>query len=460
MGRQTADVVICGAGIAGISAAYHLSVKHGVGDVLLVDEHPPLSLTSDKSTECYRNWWPGPGDAMVSMTNRSIDILEAVALETGNALNLNRRGYLFVTSDPGRVEDFKTQAEEAASLGAGPVRYHSGGLDDPEYQPAPPFGFEGQPTGSDLITDPALIQEHFPYLSEETVAVVHARRCGWFSAHQLGMILLERARERGVRLIQSRVEGVEVRNRAVEGVQLGSGDGPVRIATQDFVIAAGPFLKSVGSMLGVELPVFCEYHAKLAFNDHLGLFPREAPLLIWTDRQRLPWSEEERAAIANDEEAKFLLGEFPDGVHGRPEGPLDSPIALMLWTYQMDPVEPVFPPPVDLYYPEVVLRGMATMIPAMKAYFGRAPKPIVDGGYYTKTGENRPLIGPLPLKGAWAIGALSGFGLMASPAAGELLAAHLTDDPLPSYAQAFLPSRYEDPEYQTLLKSWGRSGQL
>src|SRR5256886_11256899 len=37
----------------------------------------PLSLTSDKSTECYRNWWPGPGDDMVALMNRSIDLLRS-----------------------------------------------------------------------------------------------------------------------------------------------------------------------------------------------------------------------------------------------------------------------------------------------------------------------------------------------------------------------------------------------
>jgi glycine/D-amino acid oxidase-like deaminating enzyme len=52
---STADAVVCGAGIAGIAAAYHLSVKHGVKKIVLVDEGAPLSLTSDKSTECYRN---------------------------------------------------------------------------------------------------------------------------------------------------------------------------------------------------------------------------------------------------------------------------------------------------------------------------------------------------------------------------------------------------------------------
>ena len=95
---STADAVVCGAGIAGIAAAYHLSVKHGVGKIVLVDEGAPLSLTSDKSTECYRNWWPGPGDAMVRLMNRSIDLMEELARESGNRFHLNRRGYLFAHS--------------------------------------------------------------------------------------------------------------------------------------------------------------------------------------------------------------------------------------------------------------------------------------------------------------------------------------------------------------------------
>ena len=59
---SSADVVICGAGMAGAAAAYHLAVRHGVRDMALVDEREPLTLTSDKGTQAYRNWWPGPGD--------------------------------------------------------------------------------------------------------------------------------------------------------------------------------------------------------------------------------------------------------------------------------------------------------------------------------------------------------------------------------------------------------------
>jgi hypothetical protein len=49
---------------------------------------------------------------------------------------------------------------------------------------------------------------------------------------------------------------------------------------------------------------------------------------------------------------------------------------------------------------------------------------------------------------------------MASAAAGELLAAHLTGATLPDYAPAFALSRYEEPAYQQLLANWSDSGQL
>ena len=98
---STAEVVICGAGISGIAAAYHLAVEQGVEGVVLVDERPPLTLTSDKSSEAYRNWWPDP--AMVALLNRSIDWLERWARASGNRFLMNRRGYLYVTDDRDRA---------------------------------------------------------------------------------------------------------------------------------------------------------------------------------------------------------------------------------------------------------------------------------------------------------------------------------------------------------------------
>ncbi len=461
MSALNSTVVICGAGIAGISVAYHLTVRHGLREVTLVDERPPLTLTSEKSTECYRNWWPGPGDAMVSLMNRSIDILEELAHETNNAFHLSRRGYLFVTADPARIPDFKRAAEEACSLGAGPLRIHTGQPGDPDYIPAPAQGFEGIPTGADLILDPALIHRHFPFLSEHVVAALHVRRCGRLSAQQLGMYMLEQAQERGAQFVQARVEGVDVYGGRVRAVRLEGKAGAQTIATDHFVNAAGPFVKQVGKMMGIDLPVFCELHAKAAFNDYLEVVPHHAPLYYWADPQTLPWSEEERALLAESEETRWLLEPFPPGPHGLPEGGLANRIQLILWTYDIKTVEPVVPlPPFDPHYFEIVLRGLSRMIPGLRAYFDRLPRPVVDGGYYAKTRENRPLIGPLPVEGTYIIGALSGFGIMAACASGELLAAHITGSKLPPYAPWFLLERYEDPEYQQLLENWDTSGQL
>jgi len=276
----------------------------------------------------------------------------------------------------------------------------------------------------------------------------------------LGMYMLERAKERGVRLLEGRVEGVEIAGNMVQAVRVRSHRSLSTISTRNFVNAAGPFLKEVGQMVGVELPVFSELHVKMAFSDHLSVVPRNAPMLIWTDPVFLPWAEEERMTLADSEETRRLLEELPSGVHTRPEGGPQSNILLGLWAYDVGPVEPFFPFSIDPRYSEIVLRGLATMIPGLKAYVDRLPKPIVDGGYYTKTRENRPLIGKLPVEGAYVIGGLSGFGVMAACGAGELLAAHLTHSTLPHYASAFRVERYGDPEYQKLLETWGESGQL
>ena len=454
----TAEVVICGAGIAGIAAAYHLAVRRALRDVVLVDERPPLSLTSDKSTECYRNWWPGPGDAMVAVMNRSIDLLEDLARESDNRFRLNRRGYVFATADPGRGAEFRAAAETAESLGAGPARLHDGGAND--YRPALAEGYENLPTGTDVIVDRALIRRHFPYLAPDTLAVLHVRRCGWFSGQQLGMYLLERARERGVRLVEGRVERVDTAGGRVNGVEVHARDGSRRIWTPRFVIAAGPFLRPVAGLLGVEVPVFTERHAKIAFDDRVGAVPREAPMLIWADPVRLSWSEEERAELAGSEAYRHLLDELPAGVHGRPEGGAGSTTVLALWNYELRPVEPTFPLEVDPIYPELVIRGMARMIPGLGAYLARLPRCVVDGGYYAKTRENRFLAGPLPVDGAYVVGALSGYGLMAANGAADLLADYICERPLPGYAPAFRLERYRDPEYLRLLEGWGETGQL
>jgi glycine/D-amino acid oxidase-like deaminating enzyme len=181
-------------------------------------------------------------------------------------------------------------------------------------------------------------------------------------------------------------------------------------------------------------------------------------MMVWLDEQCLPWSDEERAALMQDDDARWLLQPFPAGVHGRPDG---AHATLVLFNHHGEPVEPVFPlPEPPPHYAEIALRGMSTMVPALQAYAGKPARSYVDGGYYMRTRENRPLIGPVAIEGAYVSCGFSGFGVMASCAAGELIARHITGAALPDYAPAFQLSRYRDPEYRALLDSWGDGGQL
>ncbi len=414
---KTADVVIIGAGIAGVSAAYHLSVRHGVDKVVVVDPRPPLSLTSDKSTECYRNWWPNA--PMVELMNRSIDFLEELAIETD--FGLNSRGYLFVTGKPSTFAGLAQQAMEVAELGA----------------------------EADVLDGDALIA-NYPFLTDSAVGAIRIQRAGWFRAQDLGQWMLDRARELGAELAVSSASAITEKT-----VTLTDGS---TISSPAIVIAAGPMSSGVAALADVELPLFSELHLKVAFKDHLDVIPRDAPMTIWSDTQRIDWSREERLELQSMGRSE-LLGEMPVYCHFRPEGGSESPWVVGLWEYHDQVLEPTWPLPGDPLYPEVVMRGLTTMVPGLAAYRDRLPESVVDGGYYTKTIENRPLIGPAGPEGIYLLAGMSGFGVMVSAGAADLLARHIIGGELPGYADAFLLSRYQDPDYLAAISS-APSGQL
>jgi glycine/D-amino acid oxidase-like deaminating enzyme len=428
--QPSADVVICGAGIAGAAAAYHLAVRRGVRRVVLVDEREPLTLTSDKGTQAYRNWWPGPDDTMLRLVSRSIDLLEETASECGNAFRMNRRGYLFATADEARAARLAETAAQVSAFGMGPLRHHP---DDGPYCVAPAEGFAGQPAGADLLRGDE-VHRVFPYLAPDTVAALHVRRAGYLNAVALGAWLLERAAAGGMSFVRDRVSGVRTDGGRVRGVSLASGRA---IETDRLVVAAGPGLPNLAAMLGLELPLLQELHAKVTLRDTRHALRRDAPFVIWTD------------PVEIDGEA------LPGGVHARPVDLTFGDEVYIIWTFETDARPFAWPPTFDPRYGDLVVRGIGRMIPAMAPYAADRSRGVVDGGYYCKTPENRPLIGPLPVEGAYVLGALSGIGVMSSHAAAELVSLHVAGEPLPNYAKWFLPSRYDDPAYRRLVDEWG-----
>lgn len=450
-----AEVVICGAGMAGVATAYHLAVRRGVRGVVLIDRGAPLALTSSRGTEAYRCWWPGPDDAMIRLTSRSVDLLDELAAESADAFAMSRRGYVFLSADPDRAAALAETAERVASMGGGPLV---------RSEPASALE-DGGTEGAELIAGPAAVRRLLPEVTGDAIAMLHVRRAGWLDSGALGRWLLARAAAAGVRVLRDEVTGVEAAGGRIRAVQLAAGS---RLGTGSLVLAPGPGLAAAGRLLDLDLPVINEPHGKLILDDRLGAVPRDSPLLIWNDPVRLDWSDDERARLAADPATRPLLDELPAGVHCRPRGRRE---VLVLWSYgggSSEPAGDASPARVDgeagappewsrfpRFHPlfgEVVLRGLARMLPAVAAYRGRAAEHgRVDGGWYCKTPDNRPMIGPLPVAGVWVVGALSGFGIMSSQAAAELLADHLLGADLPAWAEAFRPGRFDDPAYRERL---------
>jgi glycine/D-amino acid oxidase-like deaminating enzyme len=418
------EVAVIGAGIAGIATAHYLATLHGHRSVVLIDARPPMSYTSAQSGDNYRNWWPHP--VMSAFTNDSIDELDRLARDTDDVFHMTRGGYVLAT----RRDDISGLVDALQ--------------DD---------------TDVDVLTG-ATVQSFFPYLAEDIRNVLHIRRGGSIDGQQLGTWMLEQFRSAGGR----RVPG------AVSAIDSGSAfrlsiDGANDIEADIVVNAAGPFAHKVAAMLGETLPVTNLFQQKVAFEDTQGAILRDMPFSIDLDEKTLRWTEEEHQLLAEDPDLRWLTGLMPGGTHCRPEGGARSSWVKLGWAYNQQTSEPqedlANEPLSDSQFPEIVMRGAAQFIPALRRYVDDPPTRYSHyGGYYTMTEENWPLIGPMESQGAFMVTALSGFGSMAACAAGKLCAAWITDSERPDYAEALSAARYRDEAMMRELRDAASKGIL
>ena len=229
--------------------------------------------------------------------------------------------------------------------------------------------------------------------------------------------------------------------------------------TERLVLAAGPLLADAAGLLGLTLPVFAERHHKIAIEDTLGAVPRDAPFLIWDDAQTLEWSPRSGRRSKPTRRAPLDARALPGR---RPHAPggygLNSQTLLVLWSYDCAPTPVVYPLPEPPHYPELVLRGMARMIPAFHGYRGAAAGVRRRG--LLREDRREPSMIALPVEGAYVSSAYAGFGIMAGCAGGDW-SPPVTGEPLPDYAAAFALARYGDPAHVRRIEAWGATtGQI
>lgn len=454
---SSVEVAIVGAGSVGIAVAYYLCRKHGYRNVAIIDPRDPMSLTSAQSGENYRNWWPHP--VMTAFTDDSIAMMEEIARESGNRINMTRRGYALVTrraKPDDLIEDlFRGYGAQAETL----LRFHDGAGPHTSYRPPASAAWDDAPGGVDILQDKALIRQTFPAYAEDVATVLHIRRAGSISGQQLGQFMLEQVKAGGGRLIRGEVSAIETGSPFTLHVK--TADGAITIKAETVVNAAGPFLKDVAALAGEAIDVSCVYQQKIAFEDREAIVPRTLPFTIDLDDQTLAWSDEERQILAEDPATARLTQVMQGGIHCRPDGAEDGKWIKLGWAINHTPSDPHAPEPIDAQFPDIVLRGASRLQPGLATYIGKLPRGAHHyGGYYTTTEENWPLIGPMATPGLFVAGALSGFGTMAACASGALCADWIAGTPTAPYARTLAPSRHADPAIMAALKAEASRGHL
>lgn len=439
--QKSADIAIIGAGILGISIAHYLVRNHGVKDIVLIDQGQPMAFTSAQSGENYRNWWPHP--LMTDFTNRSISLMEDIATESDNRIAMTRRGYVLAT----RNSDITPLIDQLAfSLGGHAeelLRFHSDAT-APWYQRPLRADWASAPDGFDILQNHKLIQSAFPSLDTSVKSVLHIRRAGDISGQQLGQYMLEHFRAAGGRRLTAMVTGIA--QNGGFALTLRTADGDTTLKAGRIVNAAGPFAGKIAQMLGVELPVHNVMQQKIAFEDIERAIPRDMPFTIDLDGQMIDWTDEERQALSTDPVTARFAAQMPGAIHCRPDGGDRGKWIKLGWAYNTSPADASWDIPTDPHFPEIVLRGAARLNPALKTYYGRLPRNMSHyGGWYTRTEDNWPLIGPMGPEGSFMACALSGHGTMTACATGELAAQWITGKNLPGYAKPFSLARFREP---------------
>ncbi|HWO66408.1 MAG TPA: FAD-binding oxidoreductase [Umezawaea sp.] len=221
MTSDSADVVVIGGGVMGVSTAFHLA-EAGVRNVVLVERDELGAGSTSKAAGGVRAQFSD--EVNIRLGARSLEAFARFGDRPGQEIDLHRTGYLFLLSDPEAVTAFERNVELQNGLGV-PSRM----LDVAEAKAMSPL----------ISTDGLLAATYSPddgHCTPESVVLGYAT-----AARRLGAVLRTHTE---VVDIESDADGITavVTNRGV-------------IRTSTVVCAAGAWSRRIGEFVGVDLPV-------------------------------------------------------------------------------------------------------------------------------------------------------------------------------------------------------------
>lgn len=362
----SAQVVIVGGGIVGLSVAYHLT-KHGWHDVVLLERQKLTSGTT----------WHAAGlvgqlratNNLTRLAKYTAELFSLLELETGVATGFKQRGSLAIAVTAGRWEELRR--------GASMARH---------------FGLDAH-----LLT-PAEARDRWPMLNvDDVVGGLFIPKDGQTNPVDTAMALARGARTGGARIHEGvTVTGILKRNGRAAGVRTAEGD----IASEIVVNCAGLWGHQVGEMAGVAVPLHAAEHFYVVTEPIAGLSP-DTPVL----------RDPDGANYFKEDAGKLLVGWFE---------PVSRP-----WDHRAASGDFAFGTlPVDMDHIAPQLEKAAHRVPR----FGEVGIRTFFNGPESFTPDDRYLLGEAPeLPGFFVASGFNSIGIQSSGGAGKVLADWIVD---------------------------------
>jgi sarcosine oxidase subunit beta len=219
--KNTADVVVIGAGVIGCSTAYHLA-QRGITDVVVLEMEQVGSGSSSQSASMLTLQFE-PDELTIRMALFCYERYMQFEEEVGVPVDFRKTGWISLATE-GKAAHLRENAALLQKLGV-----HT------------------------EVLSPDEIKARHPEINVEDIAVgTWGPDDGPFDPHMIMWGYVRRACEQGVRLHQGmRATGIRVRSGRVEGVETDKGF----IATPVVVNAGGPWAVEIGGWIGVDIPI-------------------------------------------------------------------------------------------------------------------------------------------------------------------------------------------------------------
>ena len=388
--KRQADIVIVGAGIWGLSTAYHLA-KAGTSRSIIVLERNTAVASETTRQAAGQIGQLRSHPLMANAVRYTLELLSNLKEVTGYDPELNRTGSLHLAQCDERVTSFEAQIDHACALGIAAE-----------------------------LADGMLVEKLCPAIDAEAIkGALYVPDDGYVNAHSAAIALGRAVIDLGVKIcLETEMTDLGLIDSAVDHVETTQGT----IQTNCLVVTAGPWAGRIASMAGITFPIqpIRLQQAQTVPDSEL---PEHHPVV------RIP----DQSCYLRPENGGYLFGMFdPDPL------PID-PRALAAGFSTAD-----IAPEKDLV--DEARRRLAPIFPILE----ELEIAQYRQGMITCTPDAGYVVGPTPcIRGQWVATGCGGMGIAGSGAIGRWLANWIIDGDPGEDISIFAPPRFKghDPEW-------------